>query len=302
MATTPEPAAAKPRRRDARRRAVDVSALGHRAEGARPAGRTARHAPEIPGFAAGAVTMGGPRAAAIVFGKADETAANSTLLAEDLRAAAGELPEKQIVELGDGVQAAHYDDLPIGGGKTATVFAVPTTEGVATLACTADAETCETIASSLRITDGKTFPVGPSKEYAGDVESVLGKLEKQREVGRRRAQARRQAHEPGRRHEPPRHRLRRRRDARSARSSVSPADALLNAQLVDALRDAGSAYKKAAAEGRSKDRAGYKRQGARAVAAGKDLETALGGLTSAGYDAARRRSSRAPPRSPSSRR
>ena len=51
-------------------------------------------------------SAGGPKGGAVVFGKADDTAANSTLLAGDLRQAAGDpLPEKTIVDIGDGAQA-----------------------------------------------------------------------------------------------------------------------------------------------------------------------------------------------------
>jgi hypothetical protein len=236
-------------------------------------------APEVPGLAAGAVTLGGTSGGSIVFGKADETAANSTLLPDDLR---GGVPEKQTVDLGDGVQAFRYDKLSIGGGNTATVFAVPTSAGVATLACVAPEKTCETVASSLRITDGKPFPVGPSKDYAADVEGALGKLEKQEksaasalgQARTRTSQAAATSRLAG-------------AYAGAARSldrvQLSPADVLLNAQLVDSLRAAGSAYKKAADEGQRKDRAGFKREGARALAAGKDLDTALDGLGSAGY-------------------
>jgi hypothetical protein len=122
-------------------------------------------APQVPGLAAGAVTMGGPKGGAIIFGQADKTAANSTLLADDLRAAAGTLPEKTVVEIGDGAQAARYGQISLGGGKTATVYAVPTSNGVATLACTAEDATCDEIAGSMKITEGDVFGVGPSQEY-----------------------------------------------------------------------------------------------------------------------------------------
>ena len=119
--------------------------------------------------------IGGPKGGSIAFGMADKTAANSTLLPDDLRI--GTLPEKQVVDLSDGIQAARYDNLKIGD-QTASVFAIPTTEGVATLACAADAEVCGTIASSLRITEGDVFPVGPSEKYSNGVERALGTLEK----------------------------------------------------------------------------------------------------------------------------
>jgi hypothetical protein len=63
----------------------------------------------------------------------------------------------------------------------------------------------------------------------------------------------------------------------------SPADTLLNAQLVGALTTAGGAYKKAAGEGSRKDRAGYQREGSKALAARTDMKDALAGLTAAGY-------------------
>ena len=64
---------------------------------------------------------------------------------------------------------------------------------------------------------------------------------------------------------------------------VSPADAGAKSDLTGALRDAAAAYKKAASEGKSKDRNGYKREGGKAVAAGKDIKAAAGDLTDAGY-------------------
>ena len=135
-------------------------------------------APQVPGFAEGAISAGGPKGGAVVFGKADDTAANSTLLAGDLRQVAGDLPEKTPVDIAGGAQAARYAALPIGDGNKATVYAVPTDAGVATLACTADEATCDKIASSLEITEGKAFPVGPSEAYQGDVEGILAKLDK----------------------------------------------------------------------------------------------------------------------------
>ncbi len=233
----------------------------------------------VPGLADGAVTVGGPEGGTIVIGNADKTAANSTLLPDALRTA--DLPAGTPVDLTDGVQALHYENVKIGD-ETGSIFAVPTSKGVATLACVAEAETCTTIASSMQITEGKPFPVGPSAAYSDDVESTLGKLEKQeksaasalKKAGKRTSQVAATS---------------KLASAYSGAASslgkldVSPADTLLNAQLVAALKTAGGAYKKAAAEGKSKDRAGYKREGAKAVAAEKDMAAALDGLANAGY-------------------
>ncbi len=240
-------------------------------------------APQIPGFADGAISAGGPKGGAVVFGKADDTAANSTLLAGDLRQAAGDLPEKTTVDIAGGAQAAKYAALPIGGDTKATVYAVPTDAGVATLACTADEATCDSIASSLEITEGDAFPVGPSESYQGDVEGILARLDKAEKTAASKLKSAE------------------RRTTQAAATSrlavayngaagalgkldVSPADATLNANLAKSLKDVGTAYKNAAAEARGKDRAGYKRQGGRAVAAGKDVDTAVDGFAAAGYE------------------
>jgi hypothetical protein len=236
---------------------------------------------DVPGLT-GAVTVGGPKGGKIVLGKGDASAANPTLLADDLRAAAGDsLPRMQTANLSAGVQAARYK-LSIGQGQTATLFAIPTTKGVTTLACLADDQTCATIASSLQITDGKPFPVGPSAAYAKRVEGSLAKLESSE---RSAASALNHAH---------------RRQSQVAatkklasayggaagtlrKTPLSPADKSLNKQLVSALGAAATAYKKAASEGAHKSRAGYKREGDKALAAGKDIKAKLGALNGAGY-------------------
>ena len=239
-------------------------------------------APQIPGLV-DATSAGGPKGGAVVFGKADDTAANSTLLADDLRASAGALPEKTTVDIGGGAQAARYANLNIGDGKTATVYAVPTDAGVATLACTADEKTCETIASSLEIKEGTPFPIGPSQEYATDVEGILAKLEKAEKSAASRLSAARQRTSQA----AATSRLAAAYGAAAAalgKLDVSPADATLNKNLADALRGAGGAYRSATVEARGKDRAGFKRQGARAVAAGAAAGKALDGYGAAGYE------------------
>ena len=239
-------------------------------------------APQIPGLE-NATSAGGPKGSAVVFGIADDTAANSTLLAGDLRQVAGEpLPEKTIVDIGDGAQAVRYAKLGIGDDKTATVFAVPTSAGVATLACTADEATCDSIASSMKITDGTTFPAGPSETYQGDVEGILAKLEKAEKTAASRLKSARQRTSQA----AATSRLATAYTAAAAalgKLDVSPADAVLNANLAESLGAAGTAYKNAAAEARSKDRAGYKRQGGRAVAAGGAVGESLDGFGNADY-------------------
>jgi hypothetical protein len=169
------------------------------------------------------------------------------------------------------------------------VFAVPTSGGVATLACVpakggedAFAPTCDAVATTFRSTD-KPFPVGPSKDYAGLLSCARGKLEQQRSsataaLGKAKTRAAQASAT----------------DRLAAAYTgaaktldgldLSPADATGNGQLVTALRATGAAYKQAAKEARSKDRAGYKREGAKAAAAQTQVAKSLQLLSNAGYD------------------
>jgi serine/threonine protein kinase len=255
-----------------------------------PAGwSTPASPPKVPGLAS-ATSLAGPSGGTVAFGKADESAANSTLLAGELLTAAGSVPERTAVDLGGGVQAYRYAGVKIGGGRTATVFAVPTSTGVATLACVpatggdaAFAATCDAVATTFRVSEGKPLPVGPGKDYAGRLSAALGRLGQQqssaaaalRKAKTRQAQAsatdRLSAAYAG-----------------AAKTlgglELSPADVLANAQLVSALKATGAAYAQAAKEARAKDRAGYKRESNKAIAAQKGVGEALGRLTAAGYD------------------
>ena len=65
---------------------------------------------------------------------------------------------------------------------------------------------------------------------------------------------------------------------------LSPADVFANTELVKTLRATGAAYKQAAKEALSKDKAGYKREGDKAVAAQKEVAGAIARLQAAGYD------------------
>ena len=244
--------------------------------------------PAVPGLQS-PTALAGTGGGTIEFGKADDSAANSTLLSGELIKAGGVSERGTPVDLGGGVQAYRYPNLKIGGGRTATVFAVPTTNGVATLACVpakggedAFAPVCDAVATTFRVTDGKPFPVGPSKDYADRLSSSLGKLDRQRTAAQSAlAKAKTRKQQAGA------------TDRLAAAYSgaaktlggldLSPADVFANTQLVDALRATGAAYKQAAKAARSKDRAGYKREGDKAAAAQKDVAEKIGLLKSAGY-------------------
>jgi serine/threonine protein kinase len=245
--------------------------------------------PAVPGLKS-PTALAGAGGGTVEFGKADDSAANSTLLSTDLLTAAGVKERGTPVELGEGVQAYRYPNLKLGGGRTATVYAVPTSNGVATLACVpaksgedAFAPTCDAIATTFRVQDGKPFAVGPSKDYAGTLSSALGKLDQQRSsaqsaVGKAKTRKQQAAA------------TNRLAAAYSGAAKtlggldLSPADVLANTTLVDALRATGAAYKQAAKEALSKNKAGYKREGGKAAAAQTEVAKAIAGLSAAGYD------------------
>jgi hypothetical protein len=239
-------------------------------------------APAVPGFDGDQVAMSGPGGTAVVVGKSDRTAANSTLLADDLRAAAGSVPKGQTADLGGGLQALQYDGLGVGSGKTGTVYAIPTTKGVATVACLADAKTCASIASTVKITAGKPFEVGPSASFGNRVSRTLTTLSRREGAAAsalRHAKSRgSQAGATGRLATS--YNL----AAKALRGAqLSPADVLLNAQLAAALKATGKRYAAAESRARHKDRSGYKRDGNAAVKAHRDVTASIAALKKAGY-------------------
>jgi hypothetical protein len=130
--------------------------------------------------------------------------------------------------------------------------------------------------------DGAVTVGGPSEQYSASVESTLAKLDKSEKTAANALRAARkrttQVDATGK--------LGAAYSSAAAKLDkleVSPADAQLNANLVASLRKTGSAYKKAAAEGRSKDRNGYRSQGNKASAAGRDIKEQLDALNAAGY-------------------
>ena len=232
----------------------------------------------------------------VLFGRS--AANDSTLLPgtfrETLGLADGEVPERTAVKLGpDGLQAYRYADLePDGAGAVATLYASPTSEGVATVACLAppaDAGAfkgeCEAIANTLQDSSGKPFPVGPDPGYAKLLGTTFGKLDKQVAKGRKalgkdkttfRAQAAAardiQAAYAG--------------AARSLKGAeISPADQTINKTIVASLNDVAAAWKKTAAAASDKNKAAFARSEAAIKRAQAQLVQNVKGLEAAGYKA-----------------
>jgi hypothetical protein len=196
------------------------------------------------------------------------------------------VPAHTAVDLGGGVQAFRYENLPIGSGKSATIYAIPTTTGVDALACVPSkgtfAATCDAVASTLRVSDGKALPVGPSQEYAGQLSSALSKLHQQQASAA--AQLKKAKTRLAQAQATDRLAAAYTTAGRTlAGLSLGPADEVLNAKLAAGLKATGAAYKQAAGEARRKDANGFKRQSSKAIAAQKDVSDALAGLKAAGY-------------------
>jgi hypothetical protein len=228
----------------------------------------------------------------VVFGTADESAHNSSLLSGPMIDALGGVPEERdTVELGpDKVQAVRYRDLqPSGARDRVTLYAAPTSAGVATIACLAPPsaaadfqDTCDAIANTAELNGGTGFPVGPDKDFAGAVNGTLEDLTKAVRSGRSGLGA-----------DTPKRQAAAASDIEAAYKKaadalrdqeLSPADQLANAQLVEALDGTAKAWGRAASAAESNNKAGFRRAESGIREGEQALARALGLLENAGYD------------------
>ena len=204
-----------------------------------------------------------PRGARLVAGQVNAT--GPALLSSGL---VGRLPgdpgEGRPVRLND-VAALYYRGLrPRGQQGALQVYAVPTTGGVATIACTTSAgaqaadfwSDCESVATTFRLTGAEPYPLGPRQEYADSLRKTLGELARARRAGTAKlsqagtpeAQAAAASALAGS--------YRRAGDAVEA-IETSPADRAANGTLASALMHTASAYAAAAEAARAGDEAAY---------------------------------------------
>ncbi|MEA2136656.1 MAG: eukaryotic-like serine/threonine-protein kinase, partial [Solirubrobacteraceae bacterium] len=253
-------------------------------------------APRIPGMALSEPIAMAPPAAkgaqSVVVGQVKQGAANPTLLPAGFLQAlgldAGELPPRAPVQLSRSkLQAYRYANLrPRGLSKAITLFTVPTSAGVATLACVDPETNCESIANTLKLNAGTAFPVGPNKDYAAALGKTLGGLNKKVTPGRAALQG---AKTP---------------KAQAAAAGtlgsayggaaktlaalkVSPADASINTQLSGALKQTGQAYGKLAAAARSGNKSGYAKARTTVQRGEQAVANALQSVQTGGYKIAK---------------
>jgi hypothetical protein len=203
------------------------------------------------------------------------------------------VPDRSAVKLGDQeLQAFRYAGLqPEGLDGTLTLYAAPTSAGIATIACVAPAGAgegfqaeCDGIANTLALEEGeKGLLVGPDPAYAKTVSGALAGLDRavsdgRRDLGARGAKANRQANAAQRIQ---RAYSRAAGDLRT--SSLRSFDRELNAALRDRLRAASQAWGGAASAARREDARAFDRAEARIRRAERAVRTAVARLGDAGY-------------------
>jgi serine/threonine protein kinase len=225
----------------------------------------------------GAVAAAPPKGSgAIVLALAGAASERPSLLPVAL--APGAPPERTIVRLGN-LRAYRYDGLR---GGLLTVFVVPTSAGVATVACVNPTADCLRAATSLTVKRATAFPLGPSRDYARALNRTLDSLRASLTTGRR---ALRHADTP-------------KRQAAAATTiatayeraadrveglELSPADRGLNARLVSALRTSRRSYTALASAARAGRRTAYRAAATRVASAERRLASAQRALSGAGY-------------------
>jgi hypothetical protein len=150
-------------------------------------------APDIPGLKLKDQVALGPAASedqGVVAGMSDAT--GPLLLPTPFLASLGEgLRKGDRVKLGK-LEALRYEGLePEGFDRSLTVFAAPTSGGVATIACYAPPgggqafrPDCERVASSLAVSGESGLPVGADPQYGKDLSRVVNALNTRRKAGR----------------------------------------------------------------------------------------------------------------------
>ena len=190
-------------------------------------------------------------------------------------------PRDDPVRLGD-LEAYRYADVQVRGfNRRLNVYVAPTTEGVATIACTAPEAVaaafmpdCESAATTLELQSGDAYPLGADTAYSKKLNATMRKLNAARSNQTRalrqaktaRGQAQAAASLAGAY-----------RSAAQALAStqVSPELATQNARVVRALRQASAAYGQLAGAARKANKGAYRAATRDVASAERDLRRAL---------------------------
>jgi hypothetical protein len=242
--------------------------------------------PQIPGLTLADAKAAGAGNDTVTFGTVRKAADNASLLPAGLVQAAGGVPkDRSAVRLGPGkVEAYRYENVEGTGIDAAlTLYAVPTAQGVVTIACQPGSDTCDGVANTAQLL-GDTFPIGPSPDYARTVSGALNALDKTvTSAGSQLAKAKTpkaQAAAAGKLQAA----YRRAASALPGNQRLSPADRGVNGRLHGALTEVAKAYGQAATAAAHNNKAGYKKAEAALGSAQKQLNAALANLRAAGYE------------------
>jgi Protein kinase domain len=201
----------------------------------------------------------------------------------------GALPRPEPVQLGAALQAYRYSGLSVHGlADSLTLYAVPTANGVATIACLGSAAAaepaaqCPQIAATLKLSGTTAFGLAPSPRYAAALGRIFGTLRSAADAGTARLRAASSAASQAAA-------AAQLATAYSSASkslaglTVSPAVHTLNAGVGSSLVAVGHDYAALAAAARAGDEAAYARAG-RALGSDRiHAASALAALRQAGY-------------------
>jgi hypothetical protein len=212
-----------------------------------------------------------------------------TLLPATFRARLSEQPSPDDpVRLGD-VDGLRYEGLsPRGLDGAATVYAVPTTQNVATVACVAPPAAqdfladCERVAATLELSGARAHPLGPSAGYARLLATTTRQLDRARAGGASRLRSADSASGQASAAD-----SLARAYAGAARrlrgADVSPREQAANARIAAALGSIAAAYERAASAARDGDSAAYSAARDAVTRGGRRLRRSLSALSELGY-------------------
>jgi hypothetical protein len=196
--------------------------------------------------------------------------------------------KREAVRLGEH-EAFRYRDVPLGGQNVdATLYAVPTSAGVATIACFSPrfidtlAGQCEAMATTLTLSRADSLPLGPNVAYGRRVDRIVAQADAARRQGRARLRFAKRAPGQGRRAADLAMTFRR-SAARLAASGPEAGTALIHRDLVGALRGVRNGYEALSTAAARRDRRGY--DAARRLVAQREaaLSQALKRMAKLGY-------------------
>jgi len=215
-------------------------------------------------------------------------AVGPTLLPAAFRSSA-QLPKKTAVRLGS-YEAYRYRGVRGAGiDGTLTIYAVPTSQGVVTMACfgpspaeQAVLRACERVAATLELSEVRTYPLGPSETFAASLQNAVPSLDAARAALRRILAA---ARTPGAQAEAARALA----DAYSSAASrltapaVGPEGEPAKRSIVDALRATEAAHRRLAQAAVAGKTRAYVAASSSVITTEQGVDRALQALSKLGY-------------------